>query len=92
VQLVKTHSRSTAGKLRPWTFNDQNATKNNILKAIEDLADRVQPENELFVFLASHGTAAQDRFFLIPHDLGYAGSRSALDISLFTALHVSFWS
>jgi WD40 repeat protein len=60
-------------------LSDQNATKNNILKAIEDLAERVQPEDELFFFVASHGTAAQDRFFLIPHDLGYAGSRSALD-------------
>jgi WD40 repeat protein/uncharacterized caspase-like protein len=60
-------------------LNDQNATKNNILKAIEDLAERVQPEDELFFFVASHGTAAQDRFFLIPHDLGYTGSRSALN-------------
>jgi WD40 repeat protein/uncharacterized caspase-like protein len=60
-------------------LKDQNATKKNILKAIEDLAARVQPEDELFVFLASHGTAAQDRFFLIPHDLGYTGSRSDLD-------------
>jgi WD40 repeat protein len=60
-------------------LRDQNATKNNILKAIEDLAERVQPEDELFVFLASHGTAAQDRFYLIPHDLGYTGSRSGLD-------------
>jgi WD40 repeat protein/uncharacterized caspase-like protein len=60
-------------------LKDRNATKNNILKAIEDLAERVQPEDELFVFLASHGTAAQDRFFLIPHDLGYAGPRSSLD-------------
>ena len=66
-------------RLDSTVLNDQNATKNNILKAIEDLAERAQPEDELFVFLASHGTAAQDRFFLIPHDLGYAGSRSALD-------------
>lgn len=66
-------------RLDVTVLSDQNATKNNILKAIEDFADRVQPEDELFVFVASHGTAAQDRFFLIPYDLGYQGSHSALD-------------
>jgi hypothetical protein len=60
-------------------LNDQKATKSNILKAIEDLAERVQPEDEVFIFIASHGTAVQDHFFLIPYDLGYNGSRNQLD-------------
>jgi WD40 repeat protein len=61
------------------SLNDRNATKSSILMALEDLASRAQPEDEVFVFVASHGTAAQDRFYLIPNDLGYAGNRTQLD-------------
>jgi len=38
-----------------------------------------EPEDAVFVYYAGHGTAAGLRFYLIPHDLGYAGSRTALD-------------
>jgi hypothetical protein len=59
-------------------LRDQNATKTNILAAIDDLAQRVHPEDDLLIFIASHGTAARDHFFMIPYDLGYAGSRTQL--------------
>jgi uncharacterized caspase-like protein len=49
------------------------------MKRIADLAARVQPEDEVFVFVASHGAAAGDRFYLIPSDLGYQGKRAELD-------------
>jgi WD40 repeat protein/uncharacterized caspase-like protein len=38
-----------------------------------------QPEDTVVVYFAGHGTAHGNRFYLIPHDLGYAGSRDALD-------------
>jgi hypothetical protein len=38
-----------------------------------------EPEDAIFVYYAGHGTAAGARFYLIPHDLGYAGPREALD-------------
>lgn len=41
----------------------------------------VQPEDAVFVYYAGHGTAVGSRFYLIPHDLGYTGSRSGLDAS-----------
>jgi WD40 repeat protein/uncharacterized caspase-like protein len=37
-----------------------------------------QPEDAVIVYFAGHGTAQQSRFYLIPHDLGYSGSRTAL--------------
>jgi len=61
------------------SLKDRNATKSSILMALEALVSRTQPEDEVFVFVASHGTAAQDRFYLIPNDLGYSGSRTQLD-------------
>jgi WD40 repeat protein/uncharacterized caspase-like protein len=61
------------------SLNDKDATKANILKALADLSAKVQPEDALVIFFAGHGTAQQNRFYLIPHDLGYAGSRTELD-------------
>jgi len=40
-----------------------------------------QPEDAVFIYFAGHGTAQGQRFYLLPHDLGYAGERNALDIA-----------
>jgi uncharacterized caspase-like protein len=39
---------------------------------------RVEPEDTVIIYYAGHGTAQQQRFFLIPHDLGYTGDRTKL--------------
>ena len=38
-----------------------------------------QPEDAVVIYFAGHGTAHGNRFYLIPHDLGYAGGRDTLD-------------
>ncbi|MFY9553390.1 MAG: caspase family protein, partial [Blastocatellia bacterium] len=38
-----------------------------------------EPEDAVVIFYAGHGTAQNQRFYLIPHDLGYAGPRTELD-------------
>ena len=58
---------------------DKDATKTNILKSLADLSAKIQPEDALVIYFAGHGTAQQNRFYLIPHDLGYAGSRTQLN-------------
>ncbi len=60
-------------------LNDKDATKGNILNPLADLSAKVQPEDSVTIFFAGHGTAQQNRFYLIPHDLGYKGSRTNLD-------------
>ena len=40
---------------------------------------RTQPEDAVFIYFAGHGTAQGQRFYLLPHDLGYAGERTGLD-------------
>lgn len=40
-----------------------------------------QPEDAVVVYFAGHGTAQQNKFFLVPHDLGYQGSRTELNKS-----------
>jgi WD40 repeat protein/uncharacterized caspase-like protein len=73
---------------------DQDATKANILAAIKRLAGetgppslkagpldalkRAEPEDTVVIYFAGHGTAQAQRFYLIPHDLGYTGERTKL--------------
>src|SRR5207249_4471997 len=38
-----------------------------------------QPEDAVIIYYAGHGTAQGQHFYLIPHDLGYKGSRTELD-------------
>ena len=55
-------------------LNDREATKGNILKALTELSSTVQPEDALIIYFAGHGTAQDNRFYLIPHDLGAPGA------------------
>ncbi|MGZ8842474.1 MAG: caspase family protein, partial [Pyrinomonadaceae bacterium] len=75
-------------------LNDQ-ATKANVLAAVRRLSGvndaptlkasafdrlkRAEPEDAVFIYFAGHGTAQGQRFYLLPHDLGYTGDRSNLD-------------
>jgi uncharacterized caspase-like protein len=76
---------------------NENATKANILSALNRLAGvagapslkagpfdglkRAEPEDTVIIYFAGHGTAQAQRFYLIPHDLGYTGDRTKLSES-----------
>ena len=45
-----------------------------------------QPEDAVVVYFAGHGTAQHDQFFVVPHDLGYQGSRIQLDGSALSTI------
>lgn len=74
-------------------LKDNEATKSSILAALAKLAGqdgndnpiglvklkKAEPEDAVFIYFAGHGTATGSRFYLIPHDLGYPGSRDQLD-------------
>ncbi len=78
------------GRVVAVTLLDREATKANVLAALGRLAGAqvqpgapkslealkpVEPEDVVVVYFAGHGTAQRNRFYLIPHDLGYAGER-----------------
>jgi WD40 repeat protein len=67
------------GRVEVISLQDQQATKANVLAALQHLAEAAQPEDAVFIYYAGHGTADGPRFYLIPHDLGYGGSREQLD-------------
>ena len=60
------------------TLLDEKATKENILTELKKLTAAVQPEDGVVVYFSGHGKADGDRFYLIPHDLGYSGRRDQL--------------
>jgi WD40 repeat protein len=60
------------------TLLNDNATKENILAELKKLAATVQPEDAVVVYFSGHGKASGDHFYLVPHDLGYTGSRDQL--------------
>lgn len=57
------------------TLLNENAQKENILRELKRVAASVQPEDVLVVYFSGHGKASGDHFYLVPHDLGYAGAR-----------------
>lgn len=61
------------------SLTDENATKANVLSAIAKIGAIAQPEDAVFIYFAGHGTAQESRFYIVPHDLGYSGSRDALN-------------
>jgi WD40 repeat protein/uncharacterized caspase-like protein len=69
----------TFARTEVTSLTDDQATKPNVLKALGDLAAKVAPEDAVVIYFAGHGTAQANRFYLIPHDLGYAGGRDAID-------------
>jgi WD40 repeat protein len=40
---------------------------------------RAQPEDTVIIYYAGHGIAQGQRFYIIPHDLGYQGERTKID-------------
>jgi WD40 repeat protein/uncharacterized caspase-like protein len=44
-----------------------------------DRIKRAEPEDAVIIYFAGHGTAQGQRFYLIPHDLGYMGDRGGLN-------------
>lgn len=67
------------GQVEVIPLSDSEATKANIMDRLTRLTSRVQPEDTLMVYFAGHGTAQHNRFYLIPHDLGYEGPRTSLN-------------
>ncbi|HYX41312.1 MAG TPA: caspase family protein, partial [Pyrinomonadaceae bacterium] len=71
---LKTYARV---EVRP--LFDEAATKPRIMSALAQLAQAAQPEDAVVIYFAGHGTAQRNQFYLLPHDLGYTGSRTQLD-------------
>jgi WD40 repeat protein len=52
---------------------------------------KLEPEDGLVLFFAGHGLALSNHFYMIPHDMGYAGARDQIgsDLASITAHAIS---
>jgi uncharacterized caspase-like protein len=60
---------------------DGEATRAGVLKAIGACAAQAKPQDTLVVYMAGHGIALGQRFYLIPHDFRLAGGETATEPS-----------
>lgn len=74
------------GAVHVTTLTDERATKNGIRAALAGLARRVQPEDAVYLYFAGHGVAYGDRYYLVPHDLGFAGPQDSVDAAGFASI------
>ncbi len=74
------------GRVQAITLFDAQATKQNMLARLAALTAQIQPEDTLIVYFAGHGTAHENRFYLLPHDLGYMGARTAVNQAALDAI------
>ena len=58
---------------------NKDATRENILKALDELSAKIKPEDALIIYFAGHGAAKDNHFYLIPHDLGHEGGKPRSD-------------
>jgi WD40 repeat protein len=93
--------------IKVFPLLDEKATKNNILETLRVFAgtrkenaslpfseqpEKVQPEDTVIVYFSGHGFSHQKRFYMIPHDMGYAGKRKKFtdeDFEILTKSSVS---
>lgn len=50
---------------------NENATRENITAAMNQIQTRARPQDVVIVFLAGHGITLEDAYFFIPHELVY---------------------
>ena len=64
--------------LRWWSGGEKGSPPAETLALLERIKPAV-PEDAVVIYFAGHGTAQRQRYYLIPHDLGYSGTRTQVD-------------
>ncbi len=86
-QQVKQNGSSLYKALEIHSLYDIDASKENILKKLDELASKIHQEDVFIFYFAGHGSMVDDRFFFIPtessrlYDLGSL-EKDAIDAAL----------
>ncbi len=68
-QFFEKHHRGLFSSINVIRLFDQEATRPNILKSLERLSTQARPEDVVLVYLAGHGVALGEQFYLLPHEM-----------------------
>jgi WD40 repeat protein len=66
IAVVDDHAKSLFGNIELHTLYDEEASKKNILKSLDDITSKVNPEDVFIFYYAGHGSMVDNRFFFIP--------------------------
>lgn len=64
---------------------EQPAQHSNISRKLLDL-QRARPEDAVVFYFAGHGEASGGKYYLLPYDLGYTGTKAAITTSTLAAI------
>ena len=76
---VKAKALGTYSGIDVVRLFDKAVTKSSIVTALAGIAHRAQPEDTVFIYFAGHGVARDERYYLLPHDVGYTGLKKDID-------------
>lgn len=79
-RLFRERGQRAYGKVECTELIDQQATKPNIMKTLEDAAGKIRAEDVLAVFLAGHGTLVGQRYYFVPHEFHWKQDTLEQDI------------
>lgn len=68
VDLIKTHTKELFDKVEVISIYDKEATKENILKKLDELKTIIRPQDVLYFYFAGHGSMVDNNFYFIPTD------------------------
>src|SRR5690606_16496514 len=66
IKVLDEKSKNLFGDIELHALYDDEASRQNILKSLEDLSKKIHPEDVFIFYYAGHGSMVEDRFFLIP--------------------------
>jgi WD40 repeat protein len=65
-KTIQEEGKKLFEKIEVNCLYDREATRENILKALEDLSHKARPEDVFIFYYAGHGSMVGDRFYFIP--------------------------
>ncbi|WP_185154035.1 caspase family protein [Fulvivirga sp. M361] len=68
VALIKAHTVGLFDKVEVRSLYDHEATKDNILWKLDELATEIKPQDVLYFFYAGHGSMVDNNFYFVPTD------------------------
>jgi uncharacterized caspase-like protein len=57
------------GSVQAVKLFDRDATRTNIVAALNQIADRAKPEDVVMIYLAGHGVGMGQQFYFLPHEM-----------------------
>jgi WD40 repeat protein len=77
VSRLQAQGRGLFANVNPYPLLDDQVTRDNIEKTVENVVSRIQPSDVFVLYLAGHGTAIDGQYYFIPWEVRYT-SEAAL--------------